>query len=387
MPEPTPFRLDVTDEQLADLHARLDRTRRPTAVRDAGWTYGTEPGFQADLLDYWRTTYDWRAAETRLNAIPQFTVPVQDMTIHYAHVRGTGPAPIPLLFCHGWPGSYYEVHRIIGPLTDPAPHGGDPADAFDVVAPSLPGYGFSPDPQIPGVTASVIADRFAALMGLLGYHCYGVQGGDWGAMVTTCMALQHPGPVTGLHLNMPGARPYLGEGAAPLSDAEQAMLDRYNSVFKGKEDGYQAIQGTKPQTLAYALTDSPAGLAAWIAEKFHTWTDHDGDVFAAVSRDDLLTNIMIYWLSGCIGSSTRLYYESARQLGGLARALRDGEGVTVPTGFAAFPGEILSAPREWLERSYNLTTYHRYDKGGHFAALERPDELVESIREHFRPLR
>lgn len=386
MTEPAPFRLDVSDDDLADLHARLDRTRIPTAVHDCEWDYGMEPGFHARLIEYWRIAYDWRVAEARLNQMPQFTAPVQDMTLHFVHQRGRGPAPIPLLFSHGWPGSFYEVSKIIGPLTDPAAHGGDPADAFDVVAPSLPGYGFSPDPQIRGVDPVVIGDRFTTLMtDVLGYERFGLQGGDWGGMITTAAARRHPEQVIGLHLNSPGATPHLDESTPPLTEAEQTMIGDFQQ-WMTTETGYQAIHRTKPQTLAYSLIDSPSGLAAWIAEKFQSWTHHDGDMFEAVSRDDLLTNIMIYWWSGSIGSSARLYYE-AMQGGVLLPPLDPGEKITVPTGYAAFPGEIILAPREWVERAYNVTTYHRFERGGHFAALERPDDLVRSIREHFRPLR
>jgi pimeloyl-ACP methyl ester carboxylesterase len=378
----TPFRVHVPDAVLDDLHDRLDRTRTPSAVAGAGWAYGTEPGFLADLLSHWRLGFDWRAAERALNGMPQFTAEVDGHRLHFVHVRGTGENPVPLLFSHGWPGSFWEVHKILGPLTDPAAHGGDPADAFDVIAPSLPGYGFSPDPQVPGMHAGRIGELFAGLMELLGYDRYGLQGGDWGALVTTRIAHAHPDRVAGLHLNMAGTRPDTGPGSPPLTDAEQAFLKQVQR-WRASEAGYQAIQGTKPQTLANALNDSPAGLAAWIVEKFRAWTDCGGDVTSVLSMDELLTNIMIYWVSGSIGSSTRLYYENPLD----GWRLGVGERIEVPTAYALLPGEISQPPREWVERIYRLERWTEYERGGHFAALEQPVALVRDLREFFAPLR
>lgn len=378
-----PFRLAVPEEVLDDLRERLDRTRFPGAVRDAGWDYGTDPDYLRDLLAYWRDGFDWRAAERALNAIPQFTADVDGVDLHFARVEGVGPAPLPLLFSHGWPGSFWEVHKVLGPLTDPGAHGGDPRDAFTVVAPSLPGYGFSPDPGRRGLGPAAIGDLYAGLMeGVLGHRRFGAQGGDWGAHVLTRLAHRHPHLVTGLHLNLTNARPHLGDGARPLSSAESDFLDE-QARWRLAEGAYAAIQGTKPQTLAYALTDSPAGLLAWIVEKFRAWSDCDGDVERAFTRDELLTNVMIYWVTGCIGSSIRLYYERDRE----AWVLGPGERVEVPTGFARFPAEIWRPPREWVERSFDLRRWTEMPRGGHFAALEEPALLVEDVRAFFRPLR
>lgn len=380
---PTPFRIDVPAPVLDDLRARLDRTRMPGAVAGAGWDYGTDLDVLERLLAHWRDGYDWRAAEAALNELPQFTAEVDGHTLHFAHVRGKGPNPVPLLFSHGWPGSFWEVHKIVGPLTDPAAYGGDPGDSFDVIAPSLPGYGFSPDAGVPGVHPGRIADLFASLMtDVLGYDRFGLQGGDWGSMVSSRLAYAHPERVIGLHLNMAGVRADTGPGSPPLTEAEKTFLSEM-AKWRSEEGAYQAIQSTKPQTLAYALTDSPAGLAAWILEKFRAWTDCGGDVTSVFTLDELLTNIMIYWVSGTIGSSVRLYCE----------ALRDGwrlpfaERIEVSTGFARLPGEISKPPREWVERAYRLERWTEFESGGHFAALEQPVALVADVRDFFRSLR
>ena len=384
-PTVKPFRIAVSDEVLEDLFERLRHTRFPGEVANSGWDYGTNLAYLKALVVYWRDRYDWRAAETALNALPQFTARVNGLELHFVHARGRGPAPLPLLFSHGWPGSFWEVSKILGPLTDPAAHGGDPADAFDVVAPSLPGYGFSEDPRAPGMHPAAMADLFAALMTeVLGYPRFGAQGGDWGAIITSRLAYAHADKLAGIHLNMLGLRPYTGEGAPPLTDAEQAFLAEAER-WRQAETGYQWIQGTKPQTLAYGLTDSPAGLAAWIVEKFRSWSDCGGDVERRFTKDELLTNIMIYWVSGCIGSSIRLYYEARRP--GMLLRLGPGERVGVPTGYARFAVEITRPPREWVERAFNLTHWSDFPRGGHFAALEEPELLVEDIRSFFRPLR
>jgi pimeloyl-ACP methyl ester carboxylesterase len=378
-----PFRISVPTRDLDDLRERLARTRFAPAL-SADWTHGTPPSYLAELVEYWRTKFDWPAAEAKLNELPQFTAAVRDSELHFVHVEGNGPNPMPLLFSHGWPGSFWEVSKIIGPLTDPAAHGGDPADAFTVVAPSLPGYGFSPHPGTPGVSPTDIADRFHELMtGVLGYPRYGAQGGDWGAVITTCLGRDHADALTGIHLNMMAARPVVGEHSEPLTEAEQAFLDG-TAKWREDETGYIGIQGTKPATLGAGLSDSPAGLAAWIVEKFRTWSDCDGEVESVFGKDDLLTNISIYWLTNSIATSTRLYYEARRD----QRTPMFTTGyIEAPTGFAAFPKEISSPPREWVARAYNLRRFTALDRGGHFAALEQPAALVGEIREFFRPLR
>lgn len=378
-----PFRVTTTFNQLADLRERLHRTRFPEEVAGSVWQYGTNLGYLKGLVAYWRDQFDWRAAEERLNAMPQFTANVRGLRLHFVHQKGKGPAPLPLLFSRGWPGSFWEVHKILGPLTDPGEYGGDPADAFDVVAPSLPGYGFSEDPRSPCMDPSAIASLFSALMTeTLGYDRFVAQGGDWGAIITARLGHGHPDRLIGIHMNLPGARPNIGEGAAPLSEAERTFLAEAQA-WQQAEAGYQAIQGTKPQTLAYGLTDSPAGLAAWIVEKFRTWSDCGGDVERRFSKDELLTNIMIYWLSGCAGSSVRIYYESRHH----PWQLKPGERITVPTGYARFAVEIARPPREYIERAFNLQRWSNFPRGGHFAALEEPQLLVDDIRAFFRPLR
>jgi pimeloyl-ACP methyl ester carboxylesterase len=381
--EVQPFTIKVPDEVLDDLHERLRRTRWPGEVADSGWTYGTNLAYLKELVDYWLQRYDWRAAEARLNQLPQFTAQVQGLRIHFVQAKGNGPRPLPLLISHGWPGSFVEMVDVIGPLTDPGAYGGDPADAFDVVVPSLPGYGFSEQPTTPGMGPRQIGTIFASLMrDTLGYARYAVQGGDWGAVITGAMARDFPDQVLGWHMNMLGLRPNTGEGAPPLSEEEKAFLAEAGR-WRDEETGYQAIQGTRPQTLAYGLTDSPAGLAGWIVEKFRAWSDCDGDIEKSFSKDELLTNIMIYWVTGCIGSSVRLYYESRHILGGLGA----GEKVSVPTGYAAFPHELTRPPQSWVERATNLHRFSKMPRGGHFAAMEEPELLVEDIRAFFRPLR
>ena len=378
-----PFKIQVQDDVLDDLHERLRRTRWPGEVADSGWTYGTNLAYLKELVEYWLKRYDWRAAEARLNELPQFTAPVEGLRIHFVHAQGNGPKPLPLLISHGWPGSFVEMLDVIGPLTDPGAHGGDPADAFDLVVPSLPGYGFSEQPTTPGVGPRQIGAIFARLMrDTLGYARYAVQGGDWGAVITGAMARDFPDQIVGWHMNMLGARPNTSEGTPPLSDEEKAFLAEAGR-WRDEEAGYQAIQGTRPQTLAYGLTDSPAGLAGWIVEKFRAWSDCGGDVEKSFDKDQLLTNIMIYWVTGCIGSSIRLYYESRHAAAGMAA----GEKVNVPTGYAAFPHELTRPPRSWVERAVNLRRFSTMSRGGHFAAMEEPELLVEDIRAFFRPLR
>ncbi|MGV9367943.1 epoxide hydrolase family protein [Amycolatopsis sp. NPDC003731] len=377
-----PFRSETRPEQLADLEERLARTRLAPPLATSDWTHGTPTGYLAELVDYWHTKFDWTAAEQRLNNLPQFLTDVDGATVHFVHAKGNGPKPLPLLFSHGWPGSFWEVSKIIRPLTDPASHGGDPADAFDVIAPSIPGYGFSPYPDKPGMSPKSVATLFDTLMSdVLGYSRYGAQGGDWGAMITTSLGRDHAAHVLGIHLNMLGAMPVLDENSAPLNDAEQTFMEQVRE-FLDKESAYSQIQGTRPATIAAGLADSPAGLAAWMVEKFRAWSDNDGDVESVFSKDDLLTDITLYWLTNTAGTAARLYYEAFHNEGLLAPGY-----VPTPTGFAAFAKEIIKPPEEFLRRSYNLTRFTAFDKGGHFAAMERPEDLVTEIREFFRPLR
>lgn len=378
-----PFQIETPQAALDDLQQRLALTRFPGEIPGSDWGYGTNLDYLRELVAYWRESYDWRTHEARLNQLPQFLVDVDGLAIHAVHVKGKGPNPMPLCITHGWPGSFVEFEQILGPLTDPAAHGGDPADAFDVVLPSMPGYGYSEGAREPGLDCEKIAAMWVKLMSTLGYDRFAAQGGDWGAMVTSLLGANHAEQLIGIHLNMvvafPGDPEKALEGLSPDEMAALGDLDH----FQKEETGYQQIQGSKPQTLAYALNDSPAGLAGWIVEKFRTWSDCDGDVESVYSKDQLLTNIMLYWLPEAIGSSVRLYCESRRS----GKFPPMGFEVEVPTGAAIFPREIIRPPRTWIEQTYNLTHYRKFEKGGHFAAMEQPASMIESIREHFRPLR
>ena len=377
-----PFTLRVPDEILADLRARLDRVRWPDEAPGAGWTHGTSLAYLKELVAYWRERYDWRAHEARLNGWRQFTAPVGGIDIHVVHEPGVGPAPLPLLLSHGWPGSIVEFERIIPMLTDPARFGGDPADAFTVVAPSLPGYTLSFQPGQPRVGVVEIADLFATLMTeVLGYQRFAAQGGDWGAFITACLGAAYPERLAGIHVNLLVVRRDQTPPATPTGE-EQAYLEELAHWMR-EETGYLQIQGTRPQTLAYGLTDSPVGLAAWIVEKFRAWSDCGGDVERRFSKDTLLTNVMLYWVTGAIGSSFWPYYARAHS----AWPVSERRPVRVPTAYASFPREILHPPRAWAERVYDIRRWTTMPAGGHFAALEEPEALAADLRAFFRPLR
>ena len=308
-----PFQIAVPDSEIDDLKRRLAQTRWPSEVTDSGWQYGSNLAYIQELCEYWRTSFDWRAQEAKLNRMPQFTTQVsadgvEDYTVHFVQQQGVGPDPLPLLFTHGWPGSFYEVSKILGPLTDPGAHGGDPADAFTVVAPSLPGFGFSQIPESGGFGHMRAARLWGALMSTLGYSRYGAQGGDIGARVSALTAYEDPSHCIGAQINMPNSPPPADHPEEAWSDEERATIARM-AEWQAKEAAYQWIQGTRPQTLSYGLTDSPAGLAAWITEKWRSWSDCDGDIEQRFSKDEILTNISIYWFTRTINSSTRYYYE------------------------------------------------------------------------------
>ena len=377
-----PFTIAVPDEVLADLRDRLARTRWPDQIPGTEWTYGTDLNTLRDLCDYWRTEFDWRAAEAELNRWPQFTTDIDDLHVHFIHARSPHPEAMPLIITHGWPGSIAEFRNIIGPLTDPTTFGGDASDAFHVIAPSIPGYGFSGPTQVTGVNIRRVAATNAALMARLGYTRYGAQGGDWGAVATSHLGQLAAEHLYGIHVNMALPRAPQGDPMAGVEPHEmQGLAD--TAHFRDHETGYQRIQGTKPQTLAYGLNDSPAGLAGWILEKFRTWSDCGGDVFSRFTRDELLTNITIYWVTGTINSSIRLYYETMRH--GSLGAI---EGrVDVPTGIALFPKEVNRPPRVWSEQLYNVMQYTTMPSGGHFAAMEEPELLVADIRSFFQRFR
>jgi pimeloyl-ACP methyl ester carboxylesterase len=379
--EPRPFRVDVPDEVLADLRERLERVRWPDEVPGGGWTYGTDLSYMRELVDYWRAGYDWRKAEAALNELDHYAVPLGGIDLHFVHQRGTGPAPMPLLLAHGWPGSFFEFHRLIPLLTDPGGSGADPSDAFTVIAPSLPGYGFSFRPGQPRFDFAAMADLFAALMEVLGYERFGAHGGDWGAAAVSSLAASNPGRLIGLHLNFLFVRP---EKVAPRErSAEEAVYFEALEHWQREGMGYQWIQGTKPQTLAYGLTDSPVGLAAWIVEKYRAWSDCGGDVERRFSKDVLLTAVMLYWVTGAINSSFWPYYAVRHGSPPLPR----GQRVQVPVAYAEFPGEIIRPPRSWAERVFDIRRWTKMHAGGHFAALEEPEALAEDIRAFFRHLR
>lgn len=378
-----PFRIAVPDSVLTDLRERLARTRFPDEIPGSGWSYGANLDAVRDLVEYWRDRFDWRAAEERLNRFTQLRATVGGLKIHVIHERGVGPDPLPLVITHGWPGSVSEFSKIIGPLADPARYGGDPADAFHVVCPSMPGYGFSDRPREPGMDPERIAALWAELMRGLGYERFGAQGGDWGSVITASLGYDFPERLAGIHLNMLGVRPNTGPGTPPLTEEEQAFL-RAAEAWRAEETGYQQIQGTRPQTLAYALTDSPVGLAGWIIEKFRAWSDCGSDLESRFTKDQLLTNIMIYWISGCIGSSIRLYYEARH---GEGIRLGPNERIATPAGYANFPGEPFRPIRSWAERALNLVHWTDMPRGGHFAALEEPELFVQDVRAFFRRFR
>lgn len=377
-----PFDIDVPDEVLADLIDRLERTRLPDQIPDTGWSYGTDRGYLEGLLAYWRDGFDWRAQERRLNELDQFHTIVEGIDLHFVHARSPHEGAMPLLLIHGWPGSFIEFAKLVEPLTRPETVGGDPADAFHVVVPSLPGYGFSERPTESGFNPERMADLLASLMDKLEYDRYGVQGGDWGSIIGRSLAGNYPAQVIGYHTNMVFAGPPRdgdpNEGVTP----EELAFQRERTEAFSNGRGYQEIQGTKPQTLGYALNDSPAGLAAWIVEKFHGWTDNDGTPEDAINRDAILTNITLYWVTGTATSSARIYYESR-----YTPASSPVRYVEVPTGAAVFPKEIYVAPRAWAEVSHNIVHWTVMPRGGHFAALEEPDLLMEDVRDFFRELR
>jgi len=380
----TPFRIAVPDEAIADLAARLDRVRWPAPHDAASWEAGASLAFMQRLVERWRTGFDWRAHEAEMNRLPQFMTKVDGVQIHFVHQRGVGPSPMPLILTHGWPGSFVELERVIPLLADPGAYGGDPRDAFDVVVPSLPGYGFSPAPQQEGLNSEGIARLWRGLMAQLGYARFAAQGGDIGAGVSTWLARRFPDDVIGLHLNyIPGGyRPSMGHGADALTGAEQRFFDRA-AAWSAEEGAYAALQSTRPQTLAFALTDSPAGLAAWLVEKFRAWSDCDGDVERVFPLEELIRNIAIYWFSGSLHASLGLY--RANRANPLVFA--PGERVTPPLAMALFPRELPTPPRSWVERVFDVQRWTPMPLGGHFAAAEQPELLTQDIRAFFRPLR
>lgn len=376
--EVLPFVIAASDAELDDLRQRLARTRWPERETVDDWSQGVPAEFVRELCGYWAAGYDWRTREAYLNTFPQFRTELDGLGIHFIHVRSPQPDALPLVLTHGWPGSIVEFHKVIGPLTDPVRHGGEARDAFHVVCPSLPGYGFSDKPTRPGWGIPRIADAWAALMTRLGYDRFGAQGGDWGAGVTRQLAHRHSDRIAGVHLNMVVVPPdpdTMGE----LTEREQAALDA-NKHYTERDSGYLKQQATRPQTLGYGLVDSPAGQCAWIVEKFWSWTDCDGDPLTVLSRDELLDNVMLYWLPATGASAARLYWESY--------TAGPREPVNVPAGCSIFPKEIIRPSRRWAANHFaDLRFWDEPARGGHFAAFEQPTIFVEQVRSFFRLVR
>ncbi len=372
-----PFRIQIAQSALDDLKRRLTATRFPDAETPRDWSQGIPLAYVEELCTYWANDYDWRTREARLNRFPQFRATVGGLGIHFIHARSKHSTAKPLVMTHGWPGSIVEFQNVIAPLTDPTAHGGSEADAFHVVCPSLPGYGFSDKPTEPGWNAEKIADAWNELMGALGYSHYYAQGGDWGAIVTTAIGLNHGKTCKGIHLNMPIVTPD-PETMGSLTPAEQSALAGMQH-YQEWDSGYSKQQSTRPQTLGYGLADSPCGQLAWIVEKFWAWTDCDGHPENAISRDEMLDNVMLYWLTNSGASSARLYWESFNKVS------RDP--VNVPTGCSIFPKEIFRCSKRWAEKRFTrLVHFNELDKGGHFAAFERPDVFVDEVRQTFQKM-
>jgi pimeloyl-ACP methyl ester carboxylesterase len=376
------FRIHVSDEVLADLKYRLDHVRWPYQLEGSGWERGTDSDYLKSLVSYWRDHFDWRAQESELNRFSQFHCNVDGIDVHFVHQRGMGPDPLPIILTHGWPDSYIRYQKIIPLLTDPARYGGDPGDSFDVIVPSLPGFGFSGCPDHSGVNNSRVSELWAKLMTEeLGYKKFAAGGGDMGSGVTRYLALNHPELLVGIHLTDIGIiRNLLASNDETALSEEELQYKRSAQAWIAQEGGYMSIQSTKPQTLACGLSDSPAGLAAWIIEKFRGWSGCSGDLRQSFSQDELLTNIMIYWITNTIGSSANMYYENTHSLPPMGR-------IEVPTGVALFPADILLPPKEWAGRNLNITRWTSMPRGGHFTAMEEPELLAEDIRAFFRPLR
>ena len=379
-----PFQIAIPQEILDDLRERLARTRWPDEVQDAGWRYGANLEYLKELANYWLTKFDWRAQEHWINSFANYQTTAAGLQIHFIHERGKGPNPIPLLITHGWPSSFVEMLKLIPLLTDPANHGGEASDAFDVVVPSVPGFGFSERPLQAGMTRWRVAELWAKLMDELGYERYGLHANDIGAVISSWLSLDFPERVIGLHTMMPTfPPPFFDVNQPPLTETEKAFRTIVNA-WDNEEGGYNAIQSTRPQTLAYGLNDSPVGLMAWIVEKWRVWTDPNGNIEDYFSKVELLTNVMIYWATETANSSVRSYYERAHD----SRSLGPDEKIHVPTGVALSMESVQRAPREWVERRYtDIRHWTEFSTGGHFLAAENPELLAKDIREFFRQFR
>lgn len=376
------FSIQIPEDVLIDLKYRLDHIRWPDQLENVAWERGTEKGYLQSLVSYWSEQYDWRAQEAELNRLPQFRCTVDGVDVHFIHERGRGPNPLPIILTHGWPDSFIRYKKMIPLLADPARYGGDPNDAFDVIVPSIPGFGFSGKPTVGGVNNSTVSELWAKLMTEeLGYETFAAAGGDMGSGVTRYLAAIHPELLVGIHVTDIGIIRQL------MTAHDEASLSKEELQYKAdvqkwivEEGGYISLQATKPQTLAYGLSDSPVGLAAWIVEKFRSWSDQDCEFDKKFSNDELLTNIMIYWITNTIGPSAHRYFENTHSLPQLGR-------IDVPTGVALFPSDVLLPPREWAEKNLNIMRWTHMPRGGHFAAMEEPELLAEDIRAFFRQFR
>jgi pimeloyl-ACP methyl ester carboxylesterase len=376
------FSIHIPEDVLIDLKYRLDHIRWPDQLENVAWERGTEKGYLQSLVSYWSEQYDWRAQEAELNRLPQFRCTVDGVDVHFIHERGRGPNPLPIILTHGWPDSFIRYKKMIPLLADPARYGGDPNDAFDVIVPSIPGFGFSGKPTVGGVNNSTVSELWAKLMTEeLGYETFAAAGGDMGSGVTRYLAAIHPELLVGIHVTDIGIIRQL------MTAHDEASLSKEELQYKAdvqkwivEEGGYISLQATKPQTLAYGLSDSPVGLAAWIVEKFRSWSDQDCEFDKKFGNDELLTNIMIYWITNTIGPSAHRYFENTHSLPQLGR-------IDVPTGVALFPSDVLLPPREWAEKNLNIMRWTHMPRGGHFAAMEEPELLAEDIRAFFRQFR
>jgi pimeloyl-ACP methyl ester carboxylesterase len=383
LPRPEPFAPQADPAAFEDLRARLRATRWPDAPEDAGWSLGTDLAYLRELVAYWADGFDWPAQEAALARLPRFRVRLGGLGIHFVHVRAAAPSGpvLPLVLSHGWPDSFWRYAKVIPLLTDPGAHGADPADAFDVVVPDMPGYGYSDRPTGSPLDSIAVAGLWAELMGVLGYARFGAAGGDIGSGVSRYLGLDHPDRVVAVHRTDAGLPVFTGD-PADLAPAERAWLESA-AAWGAAEGAYAAMHRTKPQTAAFGLTDSPAGLAAWIVEKLRAWSDCDGDVERRFTKDEILTNVTLYWLTATVGSSMRMYHANAA-----IPPAQHARRVEVPSGFSLFPGDIVGRPPQaWLERMANVVRVTEPARGGHFAPFEEPELYAEELRAFFRPYR
>ena len=387
MAEKEPFKVAVSASVLTDLRARLKKTRWADDFGNEQWAYGTNLETLKQLVEYWQQGFDWRRQEREINRFKHYKTAIEGIPIHFIHERGKGPHPIPLILSHGWPWTFWDLHKVIRPLSDPAAFGGSPEDAFDVVVPSLPGYGFSTPLTTTGVNYWRTADLWVQLMqGVLGYDKFAAQGGDWGALITAQLGHKYADRMIGVHVTMVGGLSLTGGHGPKPEDygPEEAGWGERTANFFHKESGYFHLQSTKPQTVAFALNDSPVGLCSWILEKRRTWSDCDGQVERRFTQDELLTTMTIYWATQSFGTSARYYYEAVHNPW---HPSHEGRLVDAPTAVCVFPKEVILMPRRWVERNYNLQRWTVQPSGGHFAPMEEPERLVEDVRAFFRTLR